>query len=77
MSTAACANSTSTKIPNDVIDGQPLRYRPKPDGRYVIYSIGWNKTDDGGELAWVKGKDPNVDITKGDWVWQMASGRKP
>src|SRR5207244_11263396 len=37
------------KTADDVIDGKPLRYRPKPDGGYVIYSVGWNKTDDGGE----------------------------
>ncbi len=38
---------------------------------YVIYSVGWNKTDDGGEVAWTKGKEPSADATKGDWVWQM------
>jgi hypothetical protein len=59
------------KIPTDVIDGKPLRYRLKPDGSYVVYSVGWNQTDDGGEVAWTKGKEPSVDITKGDWVWQM------
>ncbi len=42
------------KIPNDVIDGQPLRYRLESDGNYVIYSIGWNQTDDGG----VRGRRP-------------------
>jgi len=59
------------KIPADVIDGKPLHYRSKPDGGYVIYSVGWNKTDDGGEVVWTKGKEPSADVTKGDWVWQM------
>ena len=61
-------------IPTDVIDGRPLRYRLKPDGGYAIYSVGWNQTDDGGEVAWRKGKKQEkrgVDDTKGDWVWQM------
>ncbi|MCU0785255.1 MAG: hypothetical protein MUF81_14630 [Verrucomicrobia bacterium] len=61
-------------IPTDVIDGQPLRYQLQPDGGYVVYSAGWNKTDDGGEIGWAKSsdsKEPRVDITKGDWVWQM------
>jgi hypothetical protein len=61
-------------IPTDVIDGQPLRYKLKPDGGYVVYSVGWNKTDDGGEIGWEKSSDskaPRVDFTKGDWVWQM------
>ena len=61
-------------IPTDVIDGKPLRYQLKPDGGYVLYSVGWNNTDDGGEIGW-KGssdsKEPHVDITEGDWVWQM------
>ena len=61
-------------IPTDVIDGQPLRYQLKPDGGYVVYSIGWNKIDDGGKIGWANSSDskrPLVDITKGDWVWQM------
>jgi hypothetical protein len=58
------------KIPNDVIDGKPLRYRTTADGGYVMYSVGWNKTDDGGELVWTKGKNPSIDATKGDWVWR-------
>jgi hypothetical protein len=61
-------------IPTDVIDGKPLRYRLKADGSYVVYSVGWNQTDDGGEIGWKKSsekKEPAVDITQGDWVWQM------
>jgi hypothetical protein len=64
-----------TAIPGDVIDGKPLRYRLNPDGGFVLYSIGWNQTDDGGQLAWVKpNKDNAVDIAQGDWVWLMAKG---
>ncbi|HKI68162.1 MAG TPA: hypothetical protein VKA67_01125, partial [Verrucomicrobiae bacterium] len=64
------------KIPNDVIDGQPLRYRLDSDGNYVIYSVGWNQTDDGG----VRGRrsfGPNgpfvPDLEQGDWVWTLAA----
>ena len=42
-------------IPNDVIDGQPLRYRLIGDGGYLIYSIGWNQVDDGGKVVFGKG----------------------
>ncbi len=63
------------KIPSDLIDGQALRYRPEPDGSYVLYSIGWNRTDDGGKLAWKKDKsESGVDVRRGDWVWQMKAG---
>ncbi len=63
-------------IPIDVIDGQPLRYQLKPDGGYVIYSVGWNQTDDGGEIGWSKPRGsevPRVDYAQGDWVWQMPA----
>jgi hypothetical protein len=60
-------------IPTDVIDGKPIRYRPKADGGYVLYSVGWNKTDDAGELVWKQGKTPSVDIEKGDWVWRYPA----
>jgi hypothetical protein len=64
------------KIPNDVLDGKPLRYRRTPDSSYLIYSVGWNKTDDGGvapppkgaSVEWEKKRGP-VDPEKGDWVW--------
>jgi hypothetical protein len=59
-------------IPTDVIDGKPLRWRRDNDGGYVLYSVGWNRTDDSGELAWVKQKKGSeVDVMKGDWAWLM------
>jgi hypothetical protein len=50
--------------PHDIIGGQPLHYRRTDDGKFLLYSIGWNETDDGG----VPGTDS--DMTKGDWVWK-------
>ena len=41
-------------IPLDPFDGQPLRYRALPDG-IVIYSVGKDRTDNGGSIA----RDPN------------------
>jgi len=57
------------KVPHDIIDGKPLHYRPTADHGYLLYSVGWNQTDDGGELAWKTGKERTVDATQGDWVW--------
>ncbi len=57
------------KVPTDIIDGRPLHYRPGPDGAYVLYSVGWNKTDDGGEIVLTRGTTPSVDFQRGDWVW--------
>lgn len=36
-------------VPKDPVDGQPLRYRLQPDGTCLLYSIGANGTDDGGD----------------------------
>lgn len=47
--------------PHDIIGGQPLKYRLH-DGRFTLYSIGWNETDDHGQF------NPSSD--KADWVWQ-------
>jgi hypothetical protein len=56
------------KVPNDVMDGKPLRYRTT-EGGYLLYSVGWNQTDEGGELAWMTDKERTLDDTKGDWAW--------
>ncbi len=61
------------KIPTDVMDGKPLRYRKNSDGSYVIYSIGWNQKDDGGSVVLGKGSSPGVDEKQGDWVWQLPA----
>jgi len=55
-------------IPHDLIGGEPLRYRRTDDGKFLLYSIGWNEKDDGGITA--KDKSGNDDRTQGDWVWQ-------
>jgi hypothetical protein len=58
------------RIPEDVIDGKPLRYRRTSGGGYVVYSVGWNRTDDGGTIGWTADKK-SADVKTGDWVWQM------
>jgi hypothetical protein len=57
-----------TKIPHDIINGQPLHYRRTDDGRFVLYSIGWDEKDDGGKIFLTS--NGTVDQKKGDWVWQ-------
>lgn len=59
------------KLPHDLINGQPLHYRREADGRFVLYSVGWNETDDGGQVALRKGGV--IDREKGDWVWQYPT----
>ena len=56
------------KLPHDIIGGQPLHYHRSPDGKFLLYSVGWNETDDDGQVALQK--DGSVDREKGDWVWK-------
>jgi hypothetical protein len=58
------------KLPHDLIGGQPLIYRRTNDGKFLLYSIGWNETDDGGQDVSSKTPNGGIDFTKGDWVWQ-------
>jgi hypothetical protein len=70
-----------TKLPHDVINGQPFKYRRTDDGCFVLYSVGWNETDDGGFVPLKKdGKSMNgreegrpVNLTEGDWVWRYPA----
>jgi hypothetical protein len=55
------------QVPHDIINGQPLHYR-LTDGKFVLYSVGWNATDDGGTVVLTKGG--SIDREKGDWVWK-------
>jgi hypothetical protein len=50
-------------LPSDVIGGQPLKYRRTEGGKFLLYSIGWNEWDEGGESS--------TDREKGDWVWSL------
>jgi tetratricopeptide (TPR) repeat protein len=56
------------KLPHDIINGQPLHYRRTDDGKFVLYSVGWDEKDDGGKIIFTK--SGSVDREKGDWVWQ-------
>jgi hypothetical protein len=57
-------------VPRDVVNGRPLIYRREADGGFVLYSIGWNETDDGGTVVLDPGPSQKVDPKQGDWVWR-------
>jgi len=60
----ALAPKFISRLPDDVLTGEPYKYRLTADGRFVLYSIGWNEKDDGG----VPGRHL-FDDEQGDWVW--------
>ncbi len=61
-----------SQVPRDVIGGQPLKYRRTEEGKFVLYSIGWNEVDDGGVLVFRKDHPQSIDSEKGDWIWQYS-----
>jgi hypothetical protein len=48
-----------------------LHYRRTESGKFLLYSVGWNETDDGGAVALKK--DGSEDRENGDWVWQYPA----
>jgi hypothetical protein len=61
--------------PRDLMDGQPLRYRLNSDGSFVLYSVGEDGQDEGGDPSTaVSDKDwQNEPPWAGrDWVWPRA-----
>jgi hypothetical protein len=58
-------------VPPDVIDGGELKYRRTEDDGFVLYSIGWNGKDDGGEVVFLT-RQRWVDESQGDWVWKSS-----
>ncbi|HTX22942.1 MAG TPA: hypothetical protein VMD27_13920 [Candidatus Aquilonibacter sp.] len=66
-----------TTVPLDPVDGQPLRYHRNANGTYLLYSIGENGVDDGGNPSLEKDVTdsnqywPNLHAL--DWVWPQPA----
>ncbi|MDW8310702.1 MAG: hypothetical protein RMK20_15115 [Verrucomicrobiales bacterium] len=70
-------------VPRDPVDGQPLRYRPLTEGDFLLYSVGEDGTDDGGDAspteasrwrAWLQGRDivwPQPARTRETWLYHL------
>ncbi len=71
------------EVPLDFMDGQPLRYKLQPDGQFLLWSVGEDFKDDGGDptpAGWPSSSgavwlDPStLDWLKGrDWVWPQPA----
>ena len=68
----ALAPQFISPLPNDVLTGEPYKYHRTDDGRFVLYSVGWDDKDDGG----IAGKTL-FDEKQGDWVWEYPAKQKP
>lgn len=74
-----------SRLPDDIVTGEPLKYRRTGPGAFVLYSVGFDKVDDGGKPP-VRYKnpydpaEPRFNLNQNDWVWTcaaVASGSKP
>ncbi|MBA4148172.1 MAG: hypothetical protein H0X66_08650 [Verrucomicrobia bacterium] len=60
-----------SELPRDYFDGQTLRYKLQPDGNFLLYSVGEDLKDDGGEPTTKNGK---LHWRQGlDLVWPRAA----
>jgi len=60
-------------LPADPFDGQPLRYKRLPEG-IVIYSVGPDGVDDGGQVTAIPGQHPMNDV--GVRMWDVKRRRQ-
>lgn len=63
------------RVPIDFMDGKPLRYRLNPDGTFLLYSIGDDGEDNGGDATLI-GTTTNLNNWPGagrDFVWPRAA----
>ena len=56
------------RVPLDVCDGKPMKYRLQPDGQFVLYGVGWNEKDDGGTMV-TTADGSDTEPNQGDWIW--------
>ena len=65
------------KVPLDPVDGNPLRYRLNADGTFLLYSVGENGKDDGGDPSLEKGVQSSSFYWQNphalDWVWPQPA----
>lgn len=53
-------------LPHDIMDGKPMRYRRTKEGGCILWSIGKNKTDDGGTEGKVRRRPQAL-----DWIVEL------
>ena len=64
-------------LPLDPINEKPMGYRKTTDGRYALWSVGFDGKDDGGKRTLNEKKPENTQFHKadyvGDWVWDFPA----
>jgi hypothetical protein len=61
-------------LPHDPLDGKPLRYKPNKDGTFLLYCIGEDVTDNGGDSNPTKAGSKSMQWRNcRDWVWPQPA----
>ncbi|MEY4483883.1 MAG: hypothetical protein RL693_1335 [Verrucomicrobiota bacterium] len=75
--TLAEAMGGEKAMPQDVLSGAPMGYRKKNEGRYALWSVGFDGKDDGGKRVLDEKKPENTKFRDvkyaGDWVWDYPA----
>ncbi|MEZ0275092.1 MAG: type IV pilin protein [Roseimicrobium sp.] len=68
---AELARAGEKPLPLDILSGNPMGYRKTDDGRYVLWAVGFDRSDDGGYRPKGDGRTdkPTRRNYRGDWVW--------
>jgi hypothetical protein len=69
----ALAPEFLSEIPRDPVDGKPLRYYPNADGTFVLYSIGADGKDGGGDVSPGARYKSLYWLNALDWVWPQPA----
>jgi hypothetical protein len=62
-------------VPRDCVDAQQLKYRFNPDGSALLYSVGEDGRDDGGDPTSSKAQSTFAPWEGRDVVWPLAAWR--
>jgi hypothetical protein len=69
--------ATGQPLPLDIMAGQPMGYRKTSDGRYALWSVGFDGKDDGGKRGIDELHPENTNFSEakyvGDWVWDFPA----
>lgn len=62
--------------PMDRLSNQPIRYKLTNDGRYMLWTVGFDASDNGGKVTKDRfgelGRNFRQSNYEGDWVWQYT-----
>lgn len=78
-SLAAVKLADGKPLPLDVMNDKVMGYRKTTDGKYALWSVGFDGKDDGGKRVLDDKKPENTKFSDtkyvGDWVWDYSGNR--